>query len=115
MPASPVPSAAAASLAALWAFGGGLDDRGCHNGSSTGEYYCHQGPVDSRSFSWEAAATRTFEGSTSETRQAQSAGTGAYDRDLYGDCRDADGDCEDTRDEILAAQGRQIELSADGC
>lgn len=97
------------------AHGGGLDDRGCHNDSSTGEYHCHQGPLDGKSFGSEAAALRVLEDGASGGGQTQQAESRAYDRDLYGDWRDVDGDCQDTRDEVLAAQGRQIELSADGC
>lgn len=107
----------AASMAAPQAFGhgGGLDGRGCHNDSSTDEYHCHQGPLGGRTFDSEAAAVRALEGGTSGGGQTREAGTRAYDRDLYGCWHDADGDCQDTRDEVLAAQGRQIELSADGC
>ena len=80
------------------AHGGGLDDRGCHSDSSTGEYHCHQGPLDGRSFDSEAPAVRALEGGSSEAGQTRQAGNRAYDRDLYGDWRDADGDCQDTRD-----------------
>jgi len=109
--------AVAACIAAPQAFGhgGGLDDRGCHNDSSTGEYHCHQGPLDGRSFESEAAAARALDDGTSSGGQTQEAGDQAYDRDLYGDWRDADSDCQDTREEVLASQGRQIEWSANGC
>ncbi|MFW5969882.1 MAG: HNH endonuclease [Halofilum sp. (in: g-proteobacteria)] len=102
------------SLAAsqVFAHGGGLDDRGCHDDSATGQYHCHQGPLDGRTFNSESAAVRALEGETNgEERDAGRA----YDRELYGDWTDADGDCRDTRDEVLAAQGRRIEWSADGC
>lgn len=89
------------------AHGGGLDNRGCHNDTSTGEYHCHQGPLDGRSFNSESAA--------SGEEQAASGNGRPYDRELYGDWIDADGDCRDTRHEVLAAQGRRIEWSADGC
>lgn len=108
---------AAASMSAIQAFGhgGGLDDRGCHNDSATGEYHCHQGPLDGRTFDSEAAASRALEGGTSAGGQTRETGRWAYERELYGDWRDANGDCQDTRDEVLAAQGRQIERSPDGC
>jgi hypothetical protein len=59
-------------------------------------------------------AQRRQGGSTGSGKLGDS-GSRSYDRDLYGGWRDADGDCRDTRDEALAAQGRQIEWSADGC
>ncbi len=73
------------------------------------------GPADGRTFNSEAAALRALEGNSSGSGETRQAGARAYDRELYGDWRDADGDCQDTRDEVLAAQGRQIELSVDGC
>lgn len=97
------------------AHGGGLDDRGCHNDSSTGQYHCHQGPLEGRTFNSESAAVRALEGDANGGGQTPGGDDRGYDRERYGDWIDADGDCRDTRDEVLAAQGRRIEWSDDGC
>lgn len=96
------------------AHGGGLDDRGCHNESATGEYHCHRGPLDGQTFPSKGAATAALEGENSGTSAPGSARS-EYNRDAYGDWADLDGDCQDTRDEVLLAQGKDVEVGPRGC
>ena len=93
--------------------GGGLDANGCHNESATGQYHCHDGPLDGQSFESEAQALAVLRGEGE--RSSPGLSPDAYDRDLYGGWTDADGDCQDTRQEILIAQGDAIVLDASGC
>jgi len=83
------------------AHGGGLDARGCHTESATGEYHCHGGGSAS-----DPSAGSTRSGSTGQT---------AYDRDAYGDWRDRDGDCQDMREEILIRDADRYTLSNNRC
>ena len=93
--------------------GGGLDANGCHNESATGQYHCHKGPLDGRSFESEVQARAALQGEGE--RSSPGLSSDAYNRDLYGGWIDADGDCQDTRQEILIAQGDAIMLDASGC
>lgn len=102
------------SLSPVFAHGGGLDDRGCHNESATGEYHCHRGPLDGQTFPSKGAATATLEGENSGTSAPGSARS-EYNRNAYGDWADLDGDCQDTRDEVLLGQGEDVELGQRGC
>jgi hypothetical protein len=38
-----------------WAHPGGLDKHGCHNDKKAGDYHCHKGPHDGKSFKSQAA------------------------------------------------------------
>jgi hypothetical protein len=92
---------------------GGIDTHGCHNERATANYHCHQGFHAGQVFSSKDEALDFFadEGKSSDTR----VGSPAYVRDLYGGWIDADGDCQDTRQEMLIAQAASYELDASGC
>lgn len=61
------------------AHGGGLDERGGHTNSETGRYHCHQAPC----------------GTEPRVRDT------GYERDAWPHWRDPDGNCRDTRAEVL--------------
>lgn len=95
---------------AAHAHGGGLDDRGCHRDASQGDYHCHQGPGAGQSFESKARYRATAD-------QPTPSDSDTYNRDAYHTrWLDHDGDCMDTRDEVLAASSLvDPELGSDGC
>ena len=76
-----------------FAHGGGLDSTGGHNGRKTGEYHCHREPCLS-----------THNQTTKAMGEAEGKGvvySKLYNRDDWDHWIDADGDCQDTRAEVL--------------
>ena len=105
--------------------GGRTDSLGCHNDRQRGGYHCHSGPLAGQSFSSKEEALRALEGSTSESSSEPDglapvapspSPVVPYDRDLYGGWIDADGDCQDTRQEVLIAESLiPARLDSRGC
>ena len=86
--------------------GGGLDSSGGHNNRETGEYHCHREPCLS-----------THQQVQSATKEAEVTGRSystLYDRDTWGGWIDEDGDCQNTRAEILIRDSK-TDVSLDGC
>ena len=87
------------SVSGVMAHGGGLDAQGGHTDRSTGQYHCHRAPC---SLDDEDTASPITEGN--------------YDRDNWSHWLDEDGDCLNTRHEVLLAQSiGTVVYSSNGC
>ena len=112
------------------AHGGGLNSYGCHNQSSTSTHHCHSGDYDGMSFASQAdflayiaAQSNSSEDDTSynSTDSADSSSDNSedstYNRDDYLPYwADADGDCINTRHEVLILESRvPVTMTENGC
>ena len=87
------------SVSSLLAHGGGLDAKGGHTDRSTGQYHCHRAPC-------------SLEGKGN----SPPIDDGKYDRDDWSHWLDEDGDCLNTRHEVLLAQSiGTVVYSSNGC
>lgn len=95
-----------------YSHGGGLNSYGCHNQSSTSTYHCHSGDYDGMSFASQAAFLDYVQSQASGSND-----TSDYDRDDYlPSWADADGDCINTRHEVLMLESLvPTTMSETGC
>ena len=86
----------------------GVDKNGGHTNKSNGEYHCHRDSC--------RKTRRQVLNATQDARKENRAFSVIYHRKHWKHWSDFDGDCMNTRHEILQAQARgKVELSADGC
>lgn len=102
-----------------YSHGGGLNSYGCHNQNSNSTYHCHQGDYDGQSFASEQAffdAINTNSDPNPDPDPEPSSSLD-YNRDDYlPDWADADGDCINTRHEVLIIESLSpVTLSSNGC
>ncbi len=115
--------AAFAFSSGVQAHSGGTDAYGCHNQTSTGTYHCHSGPLAGQSFSSKSAMLAVLSvGVTTTGQSTPSTSTGitvipAYNREDYLPAwADIDGDCQDTRNDVLIAESLSpVTFDTRGC
>ena len=91
-----------------FAHGGGIDSSGGHNDRKNGGYHCHKQPC----FGNQTSSDKALKEAIKEKRPFSYT----YNRKDWKHWSDVDGDCMNTRHEILAAQADgAIKLSPDGC
>lgn len=87
---------------------GGLDNNGGHTNRKTSEYHCHKDPCND--------IHKQVEDATNEALSENLPVTLIYRREDWRHWIDADGDCMNTRHEILLAQAvGEVKRSPDGC
>ena len=108
------------------AHGGGLNSYGCHNQSSTNTHHCHSGDYDGMSFASQADflayiadQSNSSEDNTSDSSDSSSdsSADSTYNRDDYLPYwDDADGDCINTRHEVLILESLvPVTMTENGC
>ena len=98
----------------VMAHGGRTDSYGCHHQRSDSTYHCHSGPLAGQSFPNRAAMLAARSSAT--TPPPSPIPSVPYDRELYRHWIDEDGDCQDTRQEVLIAESLQaVVLDGRGC
>ena len=116
------------------AHGGGVNSYGCHNQSSTSTHHCHSGDYNGMSFASQAdflayiadqsnSSGNDASGDTSDDTadstdsSSDSSEDSTYNRDDYLPYwADADGDCINTRHEVLILESRvPVTMTENGC
>ena len=97
----------------LYSHGGGRDVYGCHSQTSNNSYHCHNGDYSGVTFASQEVSLKQSNSETSTTRSDQPI----YKRDDYLPYwADADGDCINTRHEVLIVESRiPVTMSENGC